>query len=527
MSEKNDPIVVDVQGYGAISFPSDMSKDDITQAIKKITAPKELTAKEVASSAITNLPSSTANLINDLVTAITSPVQTGKAILDVGAGALQNVLPEKLVQAIGEDKSSREVANKVGEFYKDRYGSKEAIKRSIAEDPAGVLADVSTIFSGGSMVAPRAIAQPLAKVASTIDPLSAVTRAAGKTASVLGEKFVAPTLGLTTGAGKEPIMQAFKAGQKGGDTAEQFRANISGKADPTEILDIARANLQELNAVKQAEYRSGMISIKNDKSVLDFSDIDQSLKNALNKVTYKGKIVNESAADKLNQAKTIVDEWKSLDPVEFHTPEGLDALKKKVGDVLEEIPFEQKVARSSIGDVYNSVKSTIQKQAPTYAKTMKAYSEATDQIREVERSLSLGKKASADTAMRKLQSLMRDNVQTNYGQRTRLAKELEVAGGQEFMPGLAGQALSNITPRGLQGAASVPTGYLAYGVGGLPAAALSAATASPRLMGEAAYATGLASRAGRKFGEIVPPVADQRLYNALYQAGGIEGLLGQ
>jgi hypothetical protein len=523
-------MIIDIPNVGEVEFPDSMSEKEINLASKKLyeeSAKKPMSATEVAGSAIKNLPSSTANLLGDLVNAITSPLQTGKAILDVGAGALQNVLPEQLVQAIGEDKSSREVANKVGEFYKERYGSKESIKRSIAEDPAGVLADISTIFSGGSMVAPRAIAQPLAKVASAIDPLSAVTRAAGKTASVLGEKVVAPIIGQTTGAGRESIVQAYKAGAKGGETAEQFRANISGRADPTEVLDIARSNLQELNAVKQAEYRSGMVNIKNDKSVLDFADIDKSLKDSLGKVTYKGKIVNESAANKLNQAKTIVDEWKSLDPVEFHTPEGLDALKKKVGDVLEEIPFEQKVARSSVGDIYNSVKSTIQKQAPTYAKTMKAYSDATEQIREVERSLSLGKKASVDTAMRKLQSLMRDNVQTNYGQRTKLAKQLESAGGQEFMPGLAGQALSSITPRGLQGAASLPTGYLAYGVGGIPAAALTAATTSPRIMGEAAYATGLTSRAGRKFGEIVPPAVDPRLYNALYQAGGIEGLLGQ
>lgn len=527
MSEKKEPIIVDIEGYGATAFPADMSKDDITQAIKKITAPKELSGKEVASQALQNLPSSTANLLNDLVTAITSPLQTTKAVLDVGAGALQNVLPERLVQAIGENKPSREVAGAVGEYYAKRYGSKEGVKQAIAQDPAGVLADLSTLFSGGSMIAPKAVAPSLAKIASSIDPLSATARVTAKTANVLGEKVVAPILGQTTGAGRESIMQAFKAGQKGGDTAEQFRANISGRADQTDVLDIAKSNLQELNNIKQAEYRSGMVDIKNDKSVLEFGDIDKAIESSLNKVTYKGKIVNESAAKRLQDARLIVDEWKNLDPVEFHTPEGLDALKKKVGDVLEEIPFEQKVARSSIGDVYNSVKSTIQKQAPTYAKTMKAYTDATDQIREIERSLSLGKKASADTAMRKLQSLMRDNVQTNYGQRTKLAKELETVGGQEFMPGLAGQALSNLTPRGLQGVASVPTGYLAYGAGGIPAAAITAATASPRLMGEAAYATGLASRAGRKFGEIVPPVADQRLYNALYQAGGIEGLLGQ
>jgi len=65
---------------------------------------------------------------------------------------------------------------------------------------------------------------------------------------------------------------------------------------------------------------------------------------------------------------------------------------------------------------------------------MREYSVASEQIREIERALSLGKGASVDTAMRKLQSLMRNNVQTNYGSRTKLAQQLETAGGQEFMP---------------------------------------------------------------------------------------------
>ena len=528
---------IEIPGKGMFEVDSDKEltneqayKYALTQAERVPSAKSQapLTAKEVATGAVTNFPSSTANLVGNIVSAISSPLETGKAVLDVGAGALQNVLPERLVQAVGEDKASREAANAVGEFYKNRYGSIEGVKKAIAEDPAGVLADISTIFSGGAMAAPRAVAQPLAKIASAIDPLAMTVRGAGKAAGFLGDKVVAPILGSTTGAGREAIEQAFKSGQKGGDAAEQFRANISGRADPTEVLDIARANLQELNAIKQAEYRSGMVNIKNDKSVLDFNDIEKSIQESNKKVTYKGQITNTTAAEKLQDVQQKVNNWKNLDPAEFHTPEGLDALKKQIGETLETIDFtKQKVAYSSVSDIYNSVKSAIQKQAPTYAKTMKAYSEATDQIREVERTLSLGKKASTDTAVRKLQSLMRDNVQTNYGQRTKLAKQLESAGGQEFMPGLAGQALSSVAPRGLQGAASLPTGYLAYGVGGIPAAALTAATTSPRLMGETAYATGLASRIGRRFGEIVPPAVDPRLYNALYQAGGIEGLLGQ
>lgn len=479
-------------------------------------------AGEVAGRALRNIPSSFGSLVGNVVEAVTSPVQTAKSVLDLGAGILQNVLPESLVQAVGEDKASREVASKVGQFYADRYGSVEGAKRAIAEDPVGVLADVSTLLTGGAMAAPRAVAQPISRVASAIDPLAIAARATAKTAG-LGGRGLANVVGLTTGAGKESVTQAFEAGRRGGEAAEQFRANISGRADPTEVLDIAKANLNELNNLKQTEYRSGMVNIKNDKTVLDFADIDKGLQNATAKVTYKGKIVNENAAKKLDEARTVVDEWKAADPVEFHTPEGLDALKKRVGDILESVPFEQKSTRAAVGDVYNSIKSSIQKQAPTYANTMKAYSDASEQIREIERALSLGKGASVDTAMRKLQSLMRNNVQTNYGTRLKLAQQLEKVGGQEFMPGLAGQALSSLTPRGLQTATAIPTGALAYGIGGLPSAGLSLLSSSPRVVGEATYGLGSLGRGVGNVTQRAPFIIDPRLFNALFQAGQIQG----
>jgi hypothetical protein len=486
-----------------------------------------LTAGQVASGAITNFPSSLGSLVGNVVSAVTSPLETGKAVLDLGAGILQNVLPERLVQAVGEDKGSREVARKVGEFYVDRYGSVEGAKRAIAEDPAGVLADISTVLSAGSMVAPRAVAQPLARVASAIDPLAATVRATGAAANFAGKNIVAPLLGTTTGAGRESISQAFKAGQKGSTTAEQFRANISGRANPTEILDIAKSNLDELNLAKQAEYRSGMVNIKNDKSILEFKDIEKAAQDATKKVTYKGQITNATAAEKLQDAQQKINTWKNLDPVEFHTPEGLDALKKQIGETLETIDFtKQKVAYSAVSDIYKSIKSSIQKQAPTYAQTMKAYTDASDQITEIQKTLSLNNKASTDTAMRKLQSLVRDNVQTNYGQRLNLAKELEARGGQEFMPGIAGQALSSVTPRSLASQGSLGTAAI-VGTAVNPMAFALAPLTSPRLMGEAAYGVGAASRGARRFGEFVPPITDPRLYNLLYQSGQAQGLLGE
>lgn len=509
-------------------------KDRVSKirAENQMSAPVEekqmpLTAKEVAVGAVTNFPSSFANLIGNIYQAVTSPLETGKSILDVGAGALQNVLPEKFVQFVGEDKQSREMARKVGEFYADRYGTGEGLKKAVAEDPAGVLADLSTVLTGGAAVAPRAVAQPLARVATTIDPLAATVRGTGTVASAVGKNILSPYLGVSTGAGREAIQQAFEAGQKGGQAAEQFRANITGRADPTEILDIAKANLDELNRLKQEEYRSGMVNIKNDKTILDFTNIDNAITNATKKVTFKGQTVSGKAAEKLDEVKGLVNNWKNLDPANFHTPEGFDALKKQIGETLESIPFEQKTARAVVGDVYNSLKSSIQKQAPTYAQTMKAYTEASDQIREVQKALSLGKKASVDTAVRKLQSLMRDNVQTNYGQRVKLAKELETVGGQQFIPGIAGQALSSVAPRGISGALSLPTGLGGYALGGIPGAIASTALASPRLVGETAYGLGTVSRGAERFGQLIPPAVDPRLYNVLYQSGQMQGLLGE
>lgn len=494
----------------------------------KLPTPKEpLTTGQVVTGAITNFPSSFANLVGNIYQAVTNPVETAKSVLDVGAGALQNVLPEKFVQFVGEDKQSREMARKVGQFYADRYGTGEGLKKAIAEDPAGVLADLSTVLTGGAAAAPRAVAQPLAKVASTIDPLSVAARATKATVSG-GGNILGSYIGATTGAGKEAISQAFKAGQKGGEAAEQFRVNISGKADPTEVLDIAKRNLDELNRVKSEEYRSGMIDIGKDKTILTFNDIDKSLQNATKKVTYKGQVTNKTAAEKLQDVQDKVNNWKSLNSADFHTPEGLDALKKQIGETLESIDFKtEKVAYAAVKEIYDSVKLSIQKQAPTYAKTMKAYTDASDQIKEIQKTLSLDKNASIDTAMRKLQSLMRDNVQTNYGQRVRLGKQLEEAGGEIFMPGLAGQALSSITPRAIQGALTLPTSLAGYSVGGLPAVAASLLSSSPRVMGEVAYGLGTASRGAERFGQLVPPAVDPRLYNVLYQSGQMQGLLGE
>ena len=120
-------------------------------------AQQQLSAADVAVSAVKNFPSSVGSMLGDIYQAVSSPVQTTKAVLDLGAGVLQNVLPEKLVQMIGEDKPSRELASKVGQHYVQRYGSVEGAKRALATDPAGVMADLSTVLTAGATLPCRGL----------------------------------------------------------------------------------------------------------------------------------------------------------------------------------------------------------------------------------------------------------------------------------------------------------------------------------------------------------------------------------
>jgi hypothetical protein len=483
---------------------------------------KEMTAGEVATTAITNIPRSAVGLARDIYTAVTSPLQTAKTVLDLGAGILQEVLPQSIVQAVGEDKASRQVAQQVGKFYVDRYGSVEGAKKAIAEDPVGVLADAATILYGGgaamkAVPATQKIGAATQRAGSMIDPLAATARGvAGVTRATIPS-----VLGMTTGAGGESIRQAFKAGQEGGERGRQFRENLTGTADPTDIVAIARQNLDSLRQQNSEKYRSGMLNISKDKSVLSFDGIDKALLDANKRVTFEGKVKDKAAAEKLSEAQALVNDWKNQDPSKFHTPEGLDALKQSIGAILDTLE-PNKNAYNTVNQVYNSVKSEIVKQAPVYANTMRNYSQGLELIREVEKSLSIGNKSSVDTALRKLLSLTRDNVQTNYGQRTKLAQQLEEAGGQMMMPGVAGQALQSKVPRGLSQITGGGLPVLAALGGNLPQAVGMAAISSPRLMGETAYRAGQVARGMDVVGQTAPFILTPELYNLLAQSGETE-----
>lgn len=480
---------------------------------------KRLSGGEVLTGAVMNFPKSFGSMVGDVYEAVTSPVETIKSVLDIGAGTLQNLLPDKVVDFVGRDRASIDKANLVKQFYVNRYGNLENAKQALASDPASVLSDLSVFLTGGAGITPKASAasKVFSTAAALTDPLNIITKPVA-----YASKSVAPILGTTTGAGSMAIEEAYQAGKQGGVKAKSFTENLRGTADQLQVLEDTKSNLQAMIQEQQNLYRSGMVNIKADKSVLALDDIDTALQKANDRVYFEGVARSEDAAGYLKKANKIINDWRSKDPTKFRTPEALDALKQKIyDDVLSNIPINQKSSTGIIGDIYNSVKSTIQKQAPTYADTMKAYADTAEQVREIERALSQGKKASADAGLRKLQTVLRDNASTNYGQRVKLVNQLEatspsLGGGIPIKPALAGQALSKVTPRGITAVGTLPA---AVGVGSLfsstPASAAYLAASSPRLVGEAAYLTGQGSRQLGKVTGLFPELDYPLMFNLL------------
>lgn len=397
-----------------------------------------------------------------------------QAQLNAEAGPVVSKFTTEPASLIGENVLPMQAMNKIG-----------AIPSFTKNAAIGGALGFSTPEKTG--LTPEEFAKEKAKTVAGSAVLNIVPDVLAGGGKLLGS-LLRKEAGLATGAGEEAFKQAYKAGKEGNET---FIANMRGQAPMEQVLNDAKSNLAALKAEKNAVYRSGMEDISKDKSILNFDAIDAKLKEVKDIASYKGETTNEEAANALDKIQKAVTRWKSLDAAEFHTPEGMDALKQKIGGILESIPYGTK-ARNVAEGLYHSVKSTIAEQAPVYNNVMKDYSEKADLITQIQKALSLGEKSSVATGLNKLQSLMRNNVNTNYGYRQELANKLMEKGGKDIMPALAGQALSSWTPRGLVGQ-GLDAGALLTLLGGvthLPATAATMATTSPRLMGETAYKAG-------------------------------------
>lgn len=536
--------------YSDMPFSEFLAKSGVSAPAAVPSPPTSQSWGKTATDAVSNLIPSTVDLVKNVASAIASPVETVKGVIDVAAGGLQNALPKGVVDYINTkfpSKSAEEAQAKaaaVGKFYTDRYGSMEGFKKALGKDPAGVMADAATVLSGGAGVASKipmlktaggaaargiksvgtsaanlasglpkvggfsskyispsiesaagglanVVSDPAASLLSAsrgVDPLLQSFRGVTALARPVGSGVASVLGGIGTHTGGESIRQMAQAGFEGGKKYDVAKGQLRGTAPVTDLLDDAKSAFDNLRMRRSNEYVQSMQKMSGNTTVVPFTAVDQAVTNALNIKKFKGVSTSPTTAGIQDDILRVVEEWKNLDPTQYHTPSGLDALKQSIGDIRDATQFGTP-SRKVADTVYNAVKNEIVKQDPKYAQAMSKYVEASETISEIQRHLLGGEKGSAVSSMRKLQNLMSTggkNKSMEFG----LLKELEDAGAGNLSAGLAGLSMQDFIPRMLSGRLGAGIGTAIVAANNPVVAAALLPLQSPRLVGEAALATG-------------------------------------
>ena len=309
-----------------------------------------------------------------------------------------------------------------------------------------------------------------------------------------GGKAIGKGLGFTTGTGGA-VEQAFKAGQAGDET---LLTNMRGQGNIQDVVTDAKRAAQKIRNDAMERYRVAMEGLPAEK--INVNPVVQAIDDEIAANMLNKGVVDETADKFLQKAKE-----KLLDLTTGTNGavdvRDVDKIKQAIQSI--DVPIESRNALRIKTNITGALKQEIQTAAPTYNAIMKDYATVAGKLKEIDKALSLGGTSSADTAVRKLQSLMREGVETNYGNRLSLAEYLEKAGGANIKNAVAGQSLSSWMPRGLvaRGLAGAQTVASVTN----PATGLSLAAAMPRVVGESAYKLGQLSAALSKLPNINVP----------------------
>lgn len=441
-----------------------------------------MSAADVLSGAVSNFLPSAGQFAKDLVQPVLHPIDTANAIGDIAGGVAAKA-------GIGDHDQG--AADAVGQFFAQRYGGIENVKRTMAQDPVGFLSDLATVFSGGAVAGAKAggivgkVASVAGKAADIIDPAMNAARAVTAPAKAAGWA-ARQTTGFLTGVGPKSVKELVQSGRDGNAAAlEQMRGGGSYH-DP---VDDARAAYAEIGAERGPQYEKDMAPVFADKTPLSFKPIFQAIGDARGEVYRNGNKVDVAAADALDQATQLVKDWRTA---QTRTPGDFDALNRRLDDLKVNAanPFTGRTVKK----VADAVADEIARVRPEYRTGQLGYANRTQAYQELGREMSLLPGTTDATAGRKLYSAMRNNVSTGFGAREQLLAEL--AARRPELPGmLAGGEMSGVMPRGL--AKYAAGGGAMYGLmtpAGLPIAAATLLASSPRVVGETAYKIGQAAR---------------------------------
>ena len=187
-----------------------------------------------------NILPSGQQFVYDMIQPFVDPINTAKDI-----AALTSSVANKLF--VEGTQENEQLADAVGEYFKERYGGIENIKQAFKKDPFGVVSDIMLVGTGvGAAVKGVGTAtklggltkagQALQTTSRYLDPATAVEKGVGSVLKTAGDAALA-TGTLFSGAN---LNEAFRAGREGGDLQKDFLSQMRGGGDPARPVELLK-----------------------------------------------------------------------------------------------------------------------------------------------------------------------------------------------------------------------------------------------------------------------------------------------
>ena len=404
-----------------------------------------------------------------------------------------------------------------------RYGGWDEVKRTMAEDPAGVVQDLATFFTAGgaaaSKVGPVAnIGQKMMGIGAAMDPISMASTAVGKTIAPIARGTATNLLGVSTGKGKLPITDAMS-----GDPL--FKKALRGEIVAEEIVSQTRGALESIANQRGIDYRTQLAHIRANRGVtLDLSAPNREFQSILK--THNVDPIMDPSGSKMvgldfknspllkdsesqRNLKDIMDVLNNSadNPAFFASPEGYDILKKQLFGIVFDARnrsirgvAEAGPGLAAVENVAHSVRNELTSKVPGYKEMVKKYEETTDLIRQAQKATITRDKNDINGTISKLNNAMREDDDF----RRLIIKEVEEKTGTNISALVSGRMMSPWTPSGLIGK-ELGVGAV---IGGVifqnPAFIPMVATASPRIVAETLHLLARGKQAIEKTGVTQP-----------------------
>lgn len=363
-----------------------------------------------------NIPWNTIQLAWELWQMIANPIWTVKDLDTLWRWIIETWLNKVFGTDVYTSEDKREMVKWVTQALKDNFWTLEKAKKTIIENPTDVLLTIQWWLQLAKQGVKNAntIAK-IDKINEAISPINILrteiwaVKWAWKRLVKWTWELGAQVLWKTTWTSAETIKTAFKQWW-----TKEFQGALKWETTPQDILWWVKQWLEEIRINKNKLYWEWAKILQENKKQVNINDIQ---KNFIDIITddYKIKVLDDWTLD-FSQSKitwntskaNIQSMYDDLVNWKDKTPDWLDTLKQRIQDYYRWVDDSWKADRLST-ILSNKIKDKIISEVPEYKAMVWNYEKVTNDLRDITKTLSLWKNIQTQTALTKLNSILRDN----------------------------------------------------------------------------------------------------------------------